>query len=72
MTTNKIERKEKTVMRQHLERLAELQREMDRLTDNCSQEVEAAEYLKFLEDLKKRNQETMRIVTDYMVRKCNR
>jgi hypothetical protein len=72
LTSNKIERKEKTVMRQHLERLAELQREMDRLIDNCSQEVEAAEYVKFLEDLKKRNLETIRILTDYMVRKCNR
>jgi len=72
LTNIRIERKQKTIMRQHLERLAELQREMERLIDNCYQEVEAAEYLTFLQDLRKRNIETIRILTDYMVRKCNR
>lgn len=72
MTTNKIERKDKTAMRQHLERMAELQREMDRLIDNCSKEVEVTDYLEFLEGLRKRNLETIRILNDYMVRKCNR
>lgn len=72
MNPKRIERKEKNVMRQHLERLLELQREMERLIDNCRQEVEAAEYLRFLEEFKQRSKESAHILADYMVRKCNR
>lgn len=72
MTDNKIDSKEKMVMRQHLERFTELQREMERLIESCNQEVEANEYRNFLEELKNRNLETTRLLTSYMVRKCNR
>lgn len=72
MAVNKIDRKEKLVMRQHLERFVELQREMDRLIENCAQEIEEDEYRNFLEEVKNRSQETTRMLTSYMVRKCNR
>lgn len=69
---DQVDRSQKIIMRQRLEQLLELQQDLGRLLEACAQEIEAAEYRRFLEEMKQRNKETIQTVKNYMVRKCNR
>lgn len=68
----RIERKEKNLMRSHLEQLLQMQKELDENIGIYEQQIQAEEYKSFLNELRNNNSENMQIVSRYMVRKCNR
>ena len=72
MAVIRIDRKQKNIMRSQLEKVLEMQKEIDHKIDNFRQETEVPEYQQFWEELRTNNIETMQRLSRFMVRKCNR
>ena len=72
MKSIRIERKEKNLMRSQLETILAIQKDIGSKIDSFQEEVEAEEYLSFWKELKVKNNEDIKRVSTYMVRKCNR
>jgi hypothetical protein len=68
----RIDRKQKNIMRSQLEKVLEMQKEIDHKIDNFRNETEVPEYQQFWEELRTNNIETMQRLSRFMVRKCNR
>jgi hypothetical protein len=68
----RIDRKQKNIMRSQLEKVLEMQKEIDYKIDNFRKETEVPEYQQFWEELRTTNIETMQRLSRFMVRKCNR
>ena len=72
MAVVRIDRKQKNIMRSQLEKVLEMQKEIDHKIDNFRKEIEVPEYQQFWEELRTNNIETMQRLSRFMVRKCNR
>lgn len=72
MAVVKIDRKQKNIMRSQLEKVLEMQKEIDHKIDNFRKETEVPEYQQFWEELRTGNIEAMQRLSRFMVRKCNR
>ena len=72
MAVVRIDRKQKNIMRSQLEKVLEMQKEIDHKIDNFRNETEVPEYQQFWEELRTNNIETMQKLSRFMVRKCNR
>lgn len=72
MADVRIERRQKNIMRSQLEKVLEMQKEMERKIDDFHKETEVPEYQQFWQELKQNNTETMQRLSRFMVRKCNR
>ncbi len=72
MAVVRIDRKQKNIMRSQLEKVLEMQKEIDHKIDNFRNETEVPEYQQFWEELRTNNIETMQRLSRFMVRKCNR
>jgi len=68
----RIDRKQKNIMRSQLEKVLEMQKEIDHKIDDFREETEVPEYQQFWEELRTNNIETMQRLSRFMVRKCNR
>jgi hypothetical protein len=68
----RIDRKQKNIMRSQLEKVLEMQKEIDHKIDDFRKETEVSEYQQFWEELRTTNIETMQRLSRFMVRKCNR
>lgn len=68
----RIDRKDKNLMRSHLEQLLEMQKNLDKNISAFQTEIPVEEYKAFLGELKDINNQNMQVVSRYMVRKCNR
>lgn len=72
MAVVRIDRKQKNIMRSQLEKVLEIQKEIDHKIDDFRKETEVLEYQQFWEELRTTNIETMQRLSRFMVRKCNR
>ncbi len=72
MANVKIERRQKNIMRSQLEKVLEMQKEVEREIDDFHKETEVPEYQQFWQELKQNNTQTMQKLARFMVRKCNR
>ena len=72
MAVVRIDRKQKNIMRSQLEKVLEMQKEIDHKIDNFRNETEVPEYQQFWDELRTNNIETMQRLSRFMVRKCNR
>ncbi|MDD3271044.1 MAG: hypothetical protein WC109_09445 [Syntrophomonadaceae bacterium] len=72
MAVVRIDRKQKNIMRSQLEKVLEMQKEIDHKIDDFREETEVPEYQQFWEELRTNNIETMQRLSRFMVRKCNR
>ena len=72
MAVVRIDRKQKNIMRSQLEKVLEMQKEIDYKIDNFRKETEVPEYQQLWEELRTTNIETMQRLSRFMVRKCNR
>lgn len=72
MSSVKISREEKNRMRIKLEEVVSMMKEMEKKMVVFNENTEAEEYRKFWEELLENNRSTVRKVTNFMVRKCNR
>ncbi len=72
MAVVRIDRKQKNIMRSQLEKVLEMQKEIDHKIDNFCKETEVPEYQQFWDELRTNNIETMQRLSRFMVRKCNR
>ncbi len=72
MAVVRIDRKQKNIMRSQLEKVLEMQKEIDHKIDNFRKDTEVPEYQQFWEELRTTNVETMQRQSRFMVRKCNR
>ena len=72
MAVVRIDRKQKNIMRSQLEKVLEMQKEIDHKIDDFREETEVPEYQQFWEELRTTNIETMQRLSRFMVRKCNR
>jgi hypothetical protein len=68
----KIDRDQKNAMRSNLEKVLENQKSLGENIDSYEQSTNVNEYRQFWQELKNRNNETIRIVSRYMINKCNR
>jgi hypothetical protein len=68
----KIERQQKNMMRARLEKMLEMQKELDRQIEASYKETQVPEYREFLKKLKSINNENIQVISSYMIRKCNR
>ena len=72
MAVVRIDRKQKNIMRSQLEKVLEMQKEIDHKIDNFRNETEVPEYQQFWDELRTNNIETMQRLSRFMVRKCIR
>lgn len=72
MAVVRIDRKQKNIMRSQLEKVLEMQKEIDHKIEDFREETEVPEYQQFWEELRTTNIETMQKLSRFMVRKCNR
>lgn len=72
MSSFKISREEKNQMRLKLEEVVSMMKEMEKKIAVFSENTQAEEYRKFWQELLENNRSTVRKVTNFMVRKCNR
>lgn len=72
MSSIKISREEKNRMRVKLEEVISLMKEMEKKITVFNENTEAEEYRKLWQELLENNRSTVRKVTNFMVRKCNR
>ncbi|MGI6413369.1 MAG: hypothetical protein ACOXZ5_06940 [Syntrophomonadaceae bacterium] len=72
MVYKKIDRDQKNAMRSNLEKVLENQKSLGENIDSYEQSTNVNEYRQFWQELKNRNNETIRIVSRYMINKCNR
>jgi len=68
----RIDRDQKNSMRSNLEKVLENQKSLGEKIDNFQQSTSVDEYREFWQELKNRNNETIRIVSKYIINKCNR
>lgn len=68
----KINRQQKNAMRMQLEKVLQMQKDLDKKIDNFQKDCEVDEYRKFWQEIKKQNKENILHVSRFMVRKCNR
>ncbi|MEN6461048.1 MAG: hypothetical protein ABFC94_06750 [Syntrophomonas sp.] len=68
----RIDRQEKNMMRVRLEKMLELQKELNRQIEASHKETQVPEYREFLNKLKAINNENIQVTSRYMVQKCNR
>lgn len=59
-------------MRAQLEDILQVHKMLDSRIENYQQQTEHPEYNRFWNEMKKRNQENIQVVSRYMVMKCNR
>ena len=67
-----ISRSDKNRMRENLEEILLLQKEMEKRIDNFQQDELVKEYRLFWQELKSLYNQNLQTVSNYMVRKCNR
>ncbi len=72
MATVKIDRKQKNIMRERIEDVLQMQKDIDTKISSYAAATEPLEYQKFWQELQTRNQDTIRKVSRYMIAKCNR
>ncbi|NLG32125.1 MAG: hypothetical protein GX550_01235 [Syntrophomonadaceae bacterium] len=72
MVYKRIERDQKNAMRSNLEKVLENQKSLGEKIDSYQQSTNVGEYREFWRELKNRNNETIHIVSRYMINKCNR
>lgn len=60
------------MMRIRLEKMLELQNELDRQIEASQKETQVPEYREFLKQLRAKNNENIQVTSRYMVTKCNR
>jgi hypothetical protein len=68
----RIDRQQKNMMRARLEKMLELQKELDRQIEASQKESQVPEYREFLKKLKSINNENIQVTSSYMIQKCNR
>lgn len=68
----KIPRPQKDQMRQNLEVIIQMHKEIDQKIDVFKQETEVGEYQNYWSSLKSKTNENIQNISAYMVRKCNR
>jgi hypothetical protein len=68
----RIDRQQKNMMRARLEKMLELQKELDRQIEASQKETQVPEYREFLKKLKSINNENIQVTSSYMIQKCNR
>ena len=72
MSSLKINRQDKNLMRKQLEEILSIQKDLDKKIDNYQQESVVEEYRGFWQELGQNNKDSIQRVSRYMVRKCNR
>lgn len=72
MAEVRVDRKQKNIMRENLEKVLALHKDLDEKINVFYKETENDEYRNFWRDLKTKNDENIQVVSTYMVRKCNR
>ncbi|MBO8159797.1 hypothetical protein [Thermosyntropha sp.] len=72
MPTIKISREQKNNMRMNLEEVVGMHKELEKKISVFSEHTEPEEYRKFWQELLENNRSTVRKITNFMVRKCNR
>ncbi|ABI67419.1 hypothetical protein [Syntrophomonas wolfei] len=72
MSSIKISRQDKNLMRKQLEEILSIQKDLDKKIDNYQQESVVEEYRGFWQELGQNNKDSIQRVSRYMVRKCNR
>lgn len=70
--TARIDRQQKNMMRARLEKMLELQKELERQIEASQKETQVPEYREFLQKLRAINNENIQVTSRYMIRKCNR
>ncbi len=68
----KIDRASKNLMRSQVEDVLKIQREIDKKIDIYREETGINEYINFWDDLKLKNNDTIKTISRFMVLKCNR
>jgi len=68
----RIERPDKNRMRQNLEDIQLLQKELEKRIEDFEQAETVEDYRIFWQTLKNQYRQTIQAVSNYMVRKCNR
>lgn len=68
----RIERKDKNLMRSHLEQVLQMQKDIDKSMELFQADTAVEEYKNFWGELRGINSQNMQTVSRYMVRKCNR
>ncbi|QGU00563.1 hypothetical protein SYNTR_1969 [Candidatus Syntrophocurvum alkaliphilum] len=68
----KIGRKQKNIMRGHLEKIIKLHYEVNNYIEEHAKQTEVEEYKDFFQNIKDKNIQTVQLISKYMVRKCNR
>lgn len=72
MSSIKISRQDKNLMRKQLEEILSIQKDLDKKINNYQQESIVEEYRGFWQELGQNNKDSIQRVSRYMVRKCNR
>lgn len=72
MSSIKISRQDKNLMRKQLEEILSIQKDLDKKINNYQQESVVEEYRGFWQELGQNNKDSIQRVSRYMVRKCNR
>jgi hypothetical protein len=67
-----ISRSDKNRMRENLEEILMLQKEMEKRIDNFQKDEVVEDYRLFWQELKSLYNQNLQTVSNYMVRKCNR
>lgn len=70
--TAKITRQDKNKMRDQLQQIINIHQQVNRSIQTYRQENQVPDYGRFWDELSQRNNETIQVVSRYMVRKCNR
>ncbi|MGI5911291.1 MAG: hypothetical protein ACOX6E_01740 [Syntrophomonadaceae bacterium] len=72
MANVKIERTQKNIMRNQLEEVLKKHHEINEKIDDFNKTTEVPEYQQFWQELKRTNSETIKTISRFAVRKCNR
>ncbi|WP_157049006.1 hypothetical protein [Syntrophomonas palmitatica] len=72
MAEARIERAKKNQMRAQLEKILESYRQLGEQMSLYENETEVGEYVKFWQELKAGNRQSIERISRYMVMKCNR
>jgi hypothetical protein len=72
LSSLKINRQDKNLMRKQLEEILSIQKDLDKKINNYQQESVVEEYRGFWQELGQNNKDSIQRVSRYMVRKCNR
>lgn len=67
-----ISRSDKSRMRENLEEILALQKEMEKRIDKFHKDEVVEDYRLFWQELKSQYNQNTQIISNYMVRKCNR